>query len=160
MHLERRPQVMSSPCSRACNTVPLHFFLFWCCGCYSPCLLTQGMLSVDGAQSDPKHRLIVVEYERSCRAPTAARLHHSPPGCLPILALRPPFCVIKQGCLRSTRAHRGPKCPSSDRIRNAPSTQALRLVPRAGRCLCTTDPLPYSSYFGRAVAVLCVHKDS
>ena len=129
---------MSCPAAARLQHSPPAFVPIWCCGCYYPCL-HKGCSRSTRAKSDPKQRLVVVEYEmpleRRCRAPTAARLHHGPPGFLPILVLRLIFSA--QGCSQSTRVQRGPKCPSSDRVGNAPSTQALRHVLRAERCLCS-----------------------
>ena len=60
MHRERRPQVMSCPCSGALAArSPCYSSYF---GVFRRLfsMLTQGMLAIYRARSDPKHRLIVV----------------------------------------------------------------------------------------------------
>ena len=75
-----------------------------------------------------------------CPACAALLRHSLPPSFLPILALRLLFSVFTEACSRSTRLS-GPKCPSNDRVRNAPSTQGPRHVPRAWHCFGKAYPL-------------------
>ena len=78
-----------------------------------------------------------------CPACAALLRHSLTPAFLPIWLCGCYSLCLQKHALGLHTAHKGPKCPSNDRVRNAPSTQDPRHVPRAWHCFGKAYPLPF-----------------
>ena len=125
---------MSSPYSSALASVPPDFLPILTSPAAMLCVYTR-MLLVE--QTD---------YEIPPQARALPRARRCFGTAYPLLFFLFWLCGCYSLCLQKHAlglhtAQKGPKCPSNDRVRNAPSTQGPRHVPRAWHCFGKAYPL-------------------
>ena len=146
---------MSSPCSSALASRPPRFSsYFGFPGCYSLCLHKDAVGVADRLRNTPAT-------QGPRHIPRARRCFDA---AYPLLFFLFWLCGCYSLCLQKHAlglhtTQKGPKCPSNDGVRNAPSTRGPRHVPRAWHCFGKAYPL-FSFYFGCAAAILRVQRDA